>query len=135
MKRNQYQSSNPNSRRELLRLLTWTLACLAVLLVGVGSTVWLRHLTKLSHQEVNRLEAAHDRLRNLETELNRRIASVQSPELMRRELARIGSDLRLPESSQVVRISAAELLAVTGDRPDRNESSLSMSIWQIGDHP
>lgn len=134
-KMNAYSSSrNHGLQRRLVLLIV---GCLLVAAVWGVSTIWLRHLTSISYAQIARLETEKQELVRRAATLNNGIAYAQSPENMRRELMRVGSDLRLPTSSQVIRVNSAEFMATT-QRYRETEStshSVSLALWDRQQNP
>lgn len=128
-KLNSYSSSRNNGNQTKLLLLV--VGCLAVAIVWGVSTIWLRHLTSISYSQIARLETERQEQGRRAATLNNGIAYAQSPENMRRELMRIGSDLRLPTSDQVIRVSSAEMMAVSGRNreQDNTPGSVTLALW------
>ncbi len=104
-----------------------------MVLISIGvSQVWLQHMTQLSYARIVRLEKdIQEQLRRTDT-LDSRIAQVQSPARMGRELARIQSPLRLPTPDQVIRVNATELQASIERQPQHQAEDSVLALLLSG---
>jgi hypothetical protein len=108
-----------------------------MVLISIGvSQVWLQHMTQLSYARIAKLEKdIQEQLRRTDI-LDSRIAMVQSPARMGRELARIQSPLRLPTPDQVIRVNATELQAsIERQQHQTGDSALALLLSGRRENP